>query len=170
MHFCNNDRMDTSYTMTALRRNSHLYPRNRQCECWLLLAKRGIWPRSQTKQAHPDRTTSWPHKEPRTYATGGTCMIHKYRGMNNPRMMVSMATSKTIELLHIPVQSHKLNRQWQLATHNALNRGDPVELENHQIDWTCDGSRVPDTSVYINHSVGHLRVSIKKHFRSTVDV
>ena len=32
-HFCNNDRMDTSRTMTELRGNLHPYPHNRQCEC-----------------------------------------------------------------------------------------------------------------------------------------
>ena len=148
MHFSNNDRMYTSHTMTALRRNLHLYPHNRQCEWWILFGKRGTWPRSQTKQAPPDRTTSWPHKEPRTGAIGGTCVIHKKCGKNNPRMMVSTTTSKTIERLHILMQSHNPNRQWQPATHNGLKRGDPVEWANHPIDWTCDGSRVPYTSVY----------------------
>ena len=39
------------------------------------------------------------------------------------RMMVSMTTSKKIERLHIPEQSHNPNRQWQSATHNALKHG-----------------------------------------------
>ena len=54
-------------------------------------------------------------------------VIHKECGKNNPRMMVSMTTSKTIERLHIPMQPHNPNRQWQSATHNGLKRGDPVE-------------------------------------------
>ena len=51
----------------------------------------------------------------------------EWNGMSHPRMMVSMTTSKTIERLHIPVQSHNPNLQWQSATHNALKQGDPVE-------------------------------------------
>ena len=31
---------------------------NRQCECGILFGKHGTWPRSQTKQARRDRTTS----------------------------------------------------------------------------------------------------------------
>ena len=80
-----------------------------------------------TKQARRDRTASRPHKEPRTDAIVGTCVIHKKSGKNNPGMIVSMTTSKTIERLHIPVQSHNPNRQWQSATHNALKQGNPVE-------------------------------------------